>query len=95
MRVRAHRVIAHLRRQWMGALALFLVLTGGVAYAADTIGSSDVINESEDLKNNDVLSADLKSNQVYSPTSATTLLGVGVSEPRPPGLLGEIFRGGK
>ena len=68
MRVRAHRVIAHLRQQWMGALALFLVLTGGVAYAANTIGSSDVINESlrVDLKNNDILGADIKSNQVYS-----------------------------
>src|SRR5947208_10307831 len=26
--------LAHLRRQWMGALALSLVLTGGTAYAA-------------------------------------------------------------
>ena len=33
-------VLAHLRAQWMGALALFLVLAGGTAYAADTIGSS-------------------------------------------------------
>ena len=27
-------VLAHLRAQWMGALALFLVLAGGTAYAA-------------------------------------------------------------
>ena len=44
MRVRASRVLVHLRRQWMGALALFLVLTGGVAYAADTVFSTDIVN---------------------------------------------------
>ncbi len=27
---------SHVRNQWMGALSLFLVLTGGVAYAANT-----------------------------------------------------------
>jgi hypothetical protein len=48
-------LFAHLRRQWMGALALFLVLSGGVAYAANTIGSADVIN-------NSLQSADLKDN---------------------------------
>jgi hypothetical protein len=48
-------LFAHLRRQWMGALALLLVLTGGVAYAANTIGSADVINDS-------LQSADLKDN---------------------------------
>ena len=37
-------VLAHLRAQWMGALALFLVLAGGTAYAANTIGTSDIIN---------------------------------------------------
>ena len=46
-------------------LALVLVLTGGVAYAADTIGSSDVIDNSltsDDLKNNQaVRSADVRS----------------------------------
>ena len=44
MRVRASRVLVHLRRQWMGALALFLVLTGGVAYAANTVFSTDIVN---------------------------------------------------
>jgi hypothetical protein len=41
-------------QKWSGPLALFLVLTGGVAYAANTIGSSDVIDNSLrsiDLKN--------------------------------------------
>ena len=69
MRVRASRALVHLRAQWAGFLALFLVLTGGVAYAADTIGSSDVINDSllsEDLKNNDIQSVDIRSNGVTS-----------------------------
>jgi hypothetical protein len=50
------KALVHLRRQWMGALALFLVLSGGVAYAVDTVGSADVID-------NSLLSADLKNNQ--------------------------------
>jgi hypothetical protein len=50
------KLIAHLRAQWMGALALFLVIAGGTAYAANTIGSNDVID-------NSLLSADLKNNQ--------------------------------
>ena len=57
------KLLASIRGQWMGALALFLVLSGGVAYAADTIGSADVINNSllsEDLANNKaVKSADV------------------------------------
>ena len=47
------RLIAHVRHQWMGALALFLVLTGGVAYAANTVFSSDIAN-------NEVYSADVR-----------------------------------
>jgi hypothetical protein len=39
-------VLAHIRSQWMGALALFLVIAGGTAYAAGQIGSSDIANES-------------------------------------------------
>ena len=51
----------------MGALALFLVIAGGTAYAADTIGSSDIINESiqsVDLENNEVKAVDIANNQV-------------------------------
>ncbi len=86
--------------QWMGALALFLVLTGGVAYAADTIGSSDVINGSppsgDDPKNNDILSADLKANQVYSSdVRDDTLVSGGLVLLRPQGRLGASFRGGE
>jgi hypothetical protein len=54
---------AHLRAQWMGALALFLVIAGGTAYAANTIGSSDIIDgqvKSADIGNNQVYSADVR-----------------------------------
>src|SRR5262245_22726673 len=51
----ASKLFALLRQQWMGALALFLVLTGGTAYAAGTVGSAAVID-------NSLLSADLKDN---------------------------------
>jgi hypothetical protein len=69
MRIRAHGVIAHMRQQLIGTLALFLVLTGGVAYAADTIGSSDIIDESilsQDIKNNEVKTSDLAANSVQT-----------------------------
>ncbi len=54
---------SHLRNQWMGALSLFLVLTGGIAYAANTVGSGDIINSSVrsvDLRNDDVRSGDVR-----------------------------------
>ena len=38
------RLLANLRGHWMGALALFLVLTGGVAYAATTVFSEDIVD---------------------------------------------------
>ena len=47
----------------MGALALFLVIAGGTAYAADTIGSSDIINgqvRNVDIGNNQVFPADVR-----------------------------------
>ena len=47
-----------------GLLALFLVIAGGTAYAADTIGSSDIIDGSgkdgNDIGNNQVYSADVR-----------------------------------
>jgi hypothetical protein len=39
------RLIALVRGQWAGLLALFLVVAGGTAYAANTIGSSDIIDD--------------------------------------------------
>ena len=63
----AGKLLAHLRQQWMGALALLLVLTGGTAYALDgplagqnTVGSLDIINgevTADDLAANSVGSA--------------------------------------
>jgi hypothetical protein len=40
-------LLGHLRSQWMGALALFLVLTGGSAYAltgSNTVFSDDIVD---------------------------------------------------
>ncbi len=56
------RVRHQIRTQWMGALALFLVMAGGTAYGAATIGSADVIDESltsRDIRNRQVKTADI------------------------------------
>ena len=56
------KAVAHLRGPWTGALALFLVIAGGTAYAANTIGSADVIDESlrsQDLRNDNVTGDDV------------------------------------
>jgi hypothetical protein len=47
----------------MGALALFLVIAGGTAYAANTVFSSDIVNgevKSVDIATGGVQSADVK-----------------------------------
>ncbi len=62
----------------MGALALFLVLTGGVAYAANTVFSTDIVN-------NQVYSADVRND---------ALGNGGLAARRPQGRLGEIFEVG-
>jgi hypothetical protein len=80
---------AHLRNQWMGALALFLVLGGGTAYAVDTVGSADIIDESVrsvDLLNNDIRSGDIRDDtQTAGGLRAVDLAAgsVGVSELNP------------
>ena len=38
------RIGSQIRDQWMGALALFLVLAGGTAYAANTVLSTDIVD---------------------------------------------------
>jgi len=38
------RIVALLRGQWAGLLALFLVIAGGTAYAANTVFSTDIVN---------------------------------------------------
>jgi hypothetical protein len=47
------KLVISIRRQWIGALALFLVLTSGVAYAANTVFSTDIVD-------NEVYSADVR-----------------------------------
>ena len=49
------KLLAHLRQQWIGVIALLLVLTGGTAYALD--GSNTVFTD--DLVNGDVKAADI------------------------------------
>jgi len=51
------RLGSHLTNQWMGALSLFLVVGGGTAYAVDTVGSADIIDES-------ILSIDIRNGQI-------------------------------
>ena len=76
----------HLRDQWMGALALFLVLGGGTAYAAGTIGSDDIIDgsvRSIDLKNDDIRTFDVRDDTQTGGGLGATDLGpgsVGVDE---------------
>jgi len=77
-------ILGHLRQQWMGALALLMVLTGGVAYAANTVGSSDIIDESilsQDVKNSEVGSVDLKNNSVQGvDVRANSLTGTDIQD---------------
>lgn len=61
----------HLRQQWMGGLALFLVLGGGTAYAAATIGSEDVFDNS------------LRSVDIRNDTSTNPLGGLVGADLRP------------
>jgi len=58
-RLRKRKLLGYVRDQWMGALALFLVLTGGTAWAVDgplagqnTVGSEDIINS--EVKTGDI-----------------------------------------
>jgi hypothetical protein len=73
------------RTQWAGLLALFLIIAGGTAYAANTIGSSDIIDESiqsEDIKNNEVATLDVHNNQIRSAdVRDDTLSGGGLGSP--------------
>lgn len=64
------RLGTHVRNQWMGALALFLVLTGGTAYALD--GTNTVF--SDDIVNGEVKTADLAANAVNSTKVANNSL---------------------
>jgi hypothetical protein len=63
------RIAHHARANVVAYLALFIALGGTSAYAANTIGSGDIIDESiqtQDLKNGQVKSQDLASDAVGS-----------------------------
>lgn len=80
------RLGSHLADQWMGALSLFLVLGGGAAYAAGTVGSADIIDGSIlsiDVRNDQIRSADIRNDtQTAGGLAAVDLAAgsVGVSE---------------
>jgi hypothetical protein len=78
----SQKLLSHVRNQWMGALALFLVLTGGTALALtrNTVGSPQI-------KKNAVGSSEIKPNAVgKSEIKADTVTGSEVNE----GTLGEV-----
>src|SRR5215217_6129909 len=61
------RIVRHVRANVVAYLALFIALGGTSAYAANTIGSADIIDESiqsVDLKNGEVKNGDIGGNQV-------------------------------
>jgi hypothetical protein len=61
------RIAAHLRAQWAGLLALFLVIAGGTAYAANTIASGDIIDgevKAPDIAANAINSMKIANGQV-------------------------------
>src|SRR4051812_13859672 len=87
------KLLAHLRGQWIGALALLLVLTGGTAYALDgsnTVFSDDIVNgdvkvadvgqgavATDELANGQVKSADLGDGEVKSVDVGAGQIGAG------------------
>ncbi len=56
------KLIAHLRTQWMGALALFLVLAGGTAWAASELSKNEV--KSKHIAKKQVKKSDLANDAV-------------------------------
>ena len=68
------KFFAHLRNQWMGALALFLVLAGGTAWAATELDKNEV--KSKHIGKGQVKTKDLARDAVTSPKVANgSLLG--------------------
>jgi hypothetical protein len=61
------KLFAHLRAQWAGLLALFLVIAGGTAYAANTVLSEDIVDgevKSVDIGTGQVRSADVRNDNL-------------------------------
>jgi hypothetical protein len=62
-------VLAHLRAQWIGVLALLIALGTGSAYAANTVFSTDIVDgevKAADLDNNSVRSTKIGTGQVLN-----------------------------
>jgi len=76
---------SHLRDQWAGFLSLFLVLAGGTAYAANTVFSTDIVNNQvygSDVRDDTLASGglghvDLKPGSVRSSEVANSSLNGG------------------
>ena len=69
------RILGHLRAQWAGVLALVLVLTGGVAYAANTVFSTDIVNDqvySADVRNDTLTGGGLTAADLRNSAVGTT-----------------------
>ena len=79
------RIRSVIRNQWVGVLALFLVLTGGTAYAVNTVDSDDVVDNSlrsVDLMNNQaVQSADVAADSLTGADLAAGAVGFGELDP--------------
>ncbi len=72
----------HMRQNAVAWLALFLALGGTGAYAANTIGSSDIIDgevRSADIRNDDIQSGDVKDNSINT-FDVHSFLGVDVAD---------------
>ena len=68
------RIREHLRSNVVGYVAIFLFAIAGTAYAANTIGSSDIINgqvKSADIGNKQVFSVDVRDGAVTAGKLAT------------------------
>ena len=67
-------------REWAGVIALFLVLAGGVAYAANTVRSSDIVNDevySADVRNDTLAGGGLAAADLRSGSVATAEVSTG------------------
>ena len=92
-------VLAHLRAEWIGVLALLIALGTGSAYAANTVFSADIVDgevKTADIANNavrstkigtgQVLNQDLGAGAVSSASVLNESLTVVVRHPHPRGV---------
>ena len=75
----SRRIITHLKHHVVGYLALFLVLSSGTAYAANTVFSTDIVNgqvKSVDVADNGLSGTDIAE-------STLSVRGMGCQATRP------------